>query len=254
MMRLRAVAEQTKIELSRRSRAVVRDRRDRVRPARQAARSADRDHARRVRQRRSPTSSIARSRCARRRSRTPASTIDEIDDVILVGGTTKIPYVRDQVAKFFAQARRAPTSRPRTRSRSAPALQATSLERILKRKSPSKVTGAQKVPQEFLDDEHDADRETISERVTDPQATQPDTTSRCRRCRPTRTASSSLLPRIPRSPTHAAEAPDRRLRATMRPAAPTAPARVRSSGRARPAPRSVRGAHAAAGLRAARRA
>ena len=140
MMRLRAVAEQTKIELSRRSRAVVRDRRDRVRPERQAARTC------RSRSRRDEfvsqvadiidrTFPVCKEALQLRRPRRSTG----IDDVILVGGTTKIPYVRDQVSKFFEQARRAPTSTPRMRSRSAPPCRRPSLERILSRRTSSRI-------------------------------------------------------------------------------------------------------------------
>jgi hypothetical protein len=57
-------------------------------------------------------------------------TIDHIDDVILVGGTTKIPYVRDQVAKFFAKAPRTDVN-PEEAVAAGAALQAHSLERVL---------------------------------------------------------------------------------------------------------------------------
>ena len=88
--------------------------------------TSTRDHARRVR---SQVSDIidARSRSARKRSPGRLG-IDQINDVILVGGTTKIPYVRDQVTRFFAKLARADVN-PRTRSRSCAALQANALER-----------------------------------------------------------------------------------------------------------------------------
>ena len=134
-MRLRAVAEQTKIELSRRSRAVVRIDEIAYGPqgkpldlqieitrdefVRQCADIIDRTFP--VCQEALAFASLA---------------IDQIDDVILVGGTTKIPYVRDQVARFFARAPRTDVN-PEEAVAAGAALQATSLERILKRLSPA---------------------------------------------------------------------------------------------------------------------
>ena len=57
---------------------------------------------------------------------------------ILVGGTTKIPYVRDQVSKFFAKAPRTDVN-PEDAVAIGAALQATSLERILGRRTSSVV-------------------------------------------------------------------------------------------------------------------
>ena len=102
MMRLRAVAEQTKIELSRRSRALVRVdeiaygpngkpldlqieiRRDEL--VRQIADIVDKTFL-----------------ACEEALRYANLDITQISDVILVGGTTKIPYVRDQVARFFGK-------------------------------------------------------------------------------------------------------------------------------------------------------
>src|SRR5690606_32880091 len=64
-----------------------------------------------------------------------------IDDVILVGGTTKIPYVRDQVARFFAKAPRTDVN-PEDAVSLGAALQATALERLLAKKP---RTGSQPV-------------------------------------------------------------------------------------------------------------
>src|SRR5690606_5494064 len=63
-------------------------------------------------------------------------TIDHVDDVILVGGTTKIPYVRDQVARFFATAPRTDVN-PEDAVALGAALQANALERLLARPSGS---------------------------------------------------------------------------------------------------------------------
>ena len=129
MMRLRAVAEQVKIELSRRSRAMVRIdeiaygakgkpldlhieiRRDEL--VQQVADIIDRTF---------PVCEEALELAG--------LTIDHINDVILVGGTTKIPYVRDQVAKFFAKAPRTDVN-PEEAVAVGAALQANALERSL---------------------------------------------------------------------------------------------------------------------------
>ncbi|HEY6037609.1 MAG TPA: Hsp70 family protein, partial [Kofleriaceae bacterium] len=151
MMRLRAVAEQTKIELSRRSRAVVR-----IDEIAYGPRGKPLDLQIEIK-RDEFVSQVAdlidRTFPVCQEALAYASLgVDKIDDVILVGGTTKIPYVRDQVAKFFARAPRTDVS-PEDAVAIGAGLQATSLERILKRKSPSKITGAQKVPAEFAGEE-----------------------------------------------------------------------------------------------------
>jgi molecular chaperone DnaK len=171
MMRLRAVAEQTKIELSRRSRAVVR-----IDEIAYGPRGKPLDLQIEIK-RDEFVSQVAdlidRTFPVCQEALAYASlTIDRIDDVILVGGTTKIPYVRDQVAKFFARAPRTDVS-PEDAVAIGAGLQATSLERILRRKSPSKVTGAQRVPVEFQDGDTTASRESYEE-YTDAQATTPD--------------------------------------------------------------------------------
>jgi molecular chaperone DnaK len=131
MMRLRAVAEQTKIELSRRSRAVVR-----IDEIAYGAKGVPLDlqieitrdefvsHVADIIDRTFPVCQEALS--------IAGIGIDSIADIILVGGTTKIPYVRDQVSKFFAKAPRADVN-PEDAVAIGAALQATSLERILAR-------------------------------------------------------------------------------------------------------------------------
>ncbi|MFT3695312.1 MAG: Hsp70 family protein [Kofleriaceae bacterium] len=171
MMRLRAVAEQTKIELSRRSRAVVR-----IDEIAYGPRGKPLDLQIEIRRDEFVT------QCADLIDRTfpvcqealayAGLSIDKIDDVILVGGTTKIPYVRDQVAKFFARAPRTDVS-PEDAVALGAGLQATSLERILKRKSPSKSMASQQ--DEFEDGNTTATRETIApDEFTDAQATRPE--------------------------------------------------------------------------------
>jgi molecular chaperone DnaK len=120
--------------------------------------------------------------------------------VILVGGTTKIPYVRDQVAKFFARAPRTDVS-PEDAVAIGAGLQATSLERILKRKSPSKVTGAQRVPQEFYDDGNTTQtKETINLDDTDTQSTEPNTDVPMPQVGADEDSILSLLPQTPARP------------------------------------------------------
>jgi len=131
MMRLRAVAEQTKIELSRRSRAVVR-----IDEIAYGPRGAPLNlqievthdefvsHVADLIDKTFPVCQEAMSLAG--------LAPDRINDVILVGGTTKIPYVRDQVTKFFAKTPRTDVN-PEDAVAVGAALQATSLERILAR-------------------------------------------------------------------------------------------------------------------------
>jgi molecular chaperone DnaK len=137
MMRLRAVAEQTKIELSRRSRAVVR-----VDEIAYGAKGKPLDLQIEIRREEfvEQVADIINKTfpVCEESLKLAGLTIDHIDDVILVGGTTKIPFVRDEVAKFFAKAPRTDVN-PEDAVAVGAALQATALERILKRKSPSRA-------------------------------------------------------------------------------------------------------------------
>ncbi|MGE5187303.1 MAG: Hsp70 family protein [Acidobacteriota bacterium] len=153
MMRLRAVAEQTKIELSRRSRAVVRIDEIAYGPSgkpldlqieitrdefvHQIADIVDRTF---------PVCEEA--------LRYAGLDLTGIADVILVGGTTKIPYVRDQVSRFFNKAPRTDVS-PEDAVALGAGLQAVALERILKRKSPSRQ------PTDTEPHTHAADEDTL---------------------------------------------------------------------------------------------
>jgi len=145
MMRLRAVAEQTKIELSRRSRAVVRVDEIAYGPngvplnlmieitrdefVSQVADIIDRTF---------PVCQEALSLAG--------LDISGISDIILVGGTTKIPYVRDQVSKFFGKAARTDVN-PEDAVAVGASLQASSLEKILARPRATSQHGAvQAVP------------------------------------------------------------------------------------------------------------
>ncbi|MCW5800829.1 MAG: Hsp70 family protein [Deltaproteobacteria bacterium] len=126
MMRLRAVAEQTKIELSRRSRAVVRI--DEIAygpkgvPLNLQIEITRDEFVRQV------ADIIDRTFPVCQEALTLAGIgIESVADVILVGGTTKIPYVRDQVAKFFARAPRTDVN-PEDAVAIGAALQASTLD------------------------------------------------------------------------------------------------------------------------------
>ncbi|HEX3481097.1 MAG TPA: Hsp70 family protein [Kofleriaceae bacterium] len=139
MMRLRAVAEQTKIELSRRTRAVVRV--DEIAYGPRGAPLNLQIEITRDEFVREISDLVDRTFPVCSEALALANlTVDQIADVILVGGSTKIPYVRDQVSKFFGKAPRADVN-PEDAVAAGAALQATSLERILARK-PSIPRGA----------------------------------------------------------------------------------------------------------------
>jgi len=137
MMRLRAVAEQTKIELSRRTRAVVRI--DEIAYGPRGVPLNLQIEITRDEFVKDTADLIDRTFPVCREALALANlTIDQIADVILVGGTTKVPYVRDQVARFFEKSPRSDVN-PDDAVAVGAALQATSLERILARRSSSKI-------------------------------------------------------------------------------------------------------------------
>jgi molecular chaperone DnaK len=137
MMRLRAVAEQTKIELSRRSRAIVRV--DEIAygprgvPLNLQIEIARDEFVQDIADLVDRTFPVCTEALA-----LANLSVDRIADVILVGGTTKVPYVRDQVARFFGKAPRTDVN-PEDAVATGAALQATSLERILSRRASSKI-------------------------------------------------------------------------------------------------------------------
>ena len=129
MMRLRAVAEQTKIELSRRSRAVVRI--DEIAYGPKGAPLNLQIEITRDEFVGEVGALIDRTFPVCQEAMILAGLdIDRIDDIILVGGTTKIPYVRDQVSRFFNKAPRTDIA-PEEAVAVGAALQATALDRIL---------------------------------------------------------------------------------------------------------------------------
>jgi molecular chaperone DnaK len=135
MMRLRAVAEQTKIELSRRSRAVVRI--DEIaygpkgKPLNLNIEITRDEFVSQVSDIIDRTFPVCQEALA-----LAGLGIDQIHDVILVGGTSKIPYVRDQVSRFFAKAPRTDVN-PEDAVAIGASLQAHALERA----SPSQFAG-----------------------------------------------------------------------------------------------------------------
>jgi molecular chaperone DnaK len=140
MMRLRAVAEQTKIELSRRTRAVVRV--DEIAYGPRGAPLNLQIEITRDEFVREISDLVDRTFPVCSEALALANlTVDQVADVILVGGSTKIPYVRDQVSKFFAKAPRTDVN-PEDAVAAGAALQATSLERILARRPSSKLNAA----------------------------------------------------------------------------------------------------------------
>ncbi|MBL9018193.1 MAG: Hsp70 family protein, partial [Myxococcales bacterium] len=156
MMRLRAVAEQTKIELSRRSRAVVRV--DEIAYGPKGAPLNLQIEITRDEFVAQVADIIDRTFPVCKEALAYAQLgIDKIDDVILVGGTTKIPYVRDQVSKFFAKAPRTDVN-PEDAVAVGAALQASSLEKILN-KPVTRHSAPQLVPPQptaAADDDDDA--------------------------------------------------------------------------------------------------
>ncbi|HEU4735361.1 MAG TPA: Hsp70 family protein [Kofleriaceae bacterium] len=136
MMRLRAVAEQTKIELSRRARAVVRI--DEIAYGPRGAPLNLQIEITRDEFVKDIADLVERTFPVCTEAMALANlSLDQIADVILVGGTTKIPHVRDQVARFFGKAPRTDVN-PEDAVAAGAALQATALERILSRRAPSR--------------------------------------------------------------------------------------------------------------------
>ncbi|HEY1554612.1 MAG TPA: Hsp70 family protein [Kofleriaceae bacterium] len=146
MMRLRAVAEQTKIELSRRSRAVVKIDEiaygPRGKPLDLQIEISRDEFVMQVADIIDRTFPVCEEAL-----KYAGLSIDQIDDIVLVGGTTKIPYVRDQATRFFAKAPRTDVN-PEDAVALGAALQATALDRILKRKRPSRAPTTTETPDE----------------------------------------------------------------------------------------------------------
>ena len=145
MMRLRAVAEQTKIELSRRSRAVVRI--DELAYSPHGGPLHFQIEISRDEFVREISDLVERTFPVCREALQLAGVgIDRVGDVLLVGGTTKIPYVREQVGRFFQQAPRTEVAAEDAVAAGA-ALQGATLERTLAGpRSPSRPMSAESRP------------------------------------------------------------------------------------------------------------
>lgn len=150
MMRLRAVAEQTKIELSRRSRAVVRI--DEIaygargKPLNFQIEITRDELIAEVSDLIDRTFPVCEE--ALRYAGLPANAVD---DVILVGGSTKIPYVRDQVSRFFGKPPRTDIS-PEDAVAAGAALQAAALERTIAEDGARVAVPAQVTPADELNE------------------------------------------------------------------------------------------------------
>lgn len=143
MMRLRAVAEQTKIELSRRSRAVVRI--DEVAYGANGAPLHLRIEITRDEFVAMVADILMRTfPVCQEALKLAGLNVDGVDDIVLVGGTTKVPAVREQVAKFFARSPRNDINAEEAVAIGA-ALQADSLQRILS-KAPLRMTASMPAP------------------------------------------------------------------------------------------------------------
>jgi molecular chaperone DnaK len=134
MMRMRAVAEQAKIELSRRTRANIKI--DEIAYGANGAvlnlhMEVSRDEfvecAASVIERTFPVCDEA--------LKIAGMGVGTIGEVILVGGTTKMPYVRDKVARYFGQGPRTDAN-PEEAVAMGASLQAVALQRILTRTKP----------------------------------------------------------------------------------------------------------------------
>ena len=160
MMRLRSVAEQTKIELSRRPRALVRI--DEIaygpngKPLDLQIEIRREDFVQYIADIVDRTFPVCEEAL-----RLANLTIDHIDDVVLVGGSTKIPYVREQVSRFFAKAPRTDVN-PEEAVATGAALQAMAL-RALEAPPPAR-TSTRRAPSRG--DHHDV----FEERTPPPNA------------------------------------------------------------------------------------
>jgi molecular chaperone DnaK len=146
MMRLRAVAEQTKIELSRRARAVVRV--DEIAYGQRGAPLNLQIEISRDEFVREVGDLIDRTfPVCQEALQLAGVTLDRVGDVLLVGGTTKIPHVREQVGRFFQKTPRADVG-PEDAVAIGAALQGAALERTLTRPRAASSRGEPRDPDE----------------------------------------------------------------------------------------------------------
>ncbi len=150
MMRLRAVAEHTKIELSRRSRALVKIEEIAFGPGGkpidlEAKLSRDELVA-------SIGDLTERTFASCKEAMVLAGiSQDRVADVVLVGGATRVPFVREQVARFFGREPRTDMN-PEDAIATGAALQAASIEQMLAR-APARPIASIPIPLDDFDEE-----------------------------------------------------------------------------------------------------
>ncbi|HVV84710.1 MAG TPA: Hsp70 family protein, partial [Kofleriaceae bacterium] len=138
IMRLRAVAEQTKIELSRRTRAIVKVDEAAYGPGGVPINLEIEIHRDELVQKARPIidrSFVVCEEALRLAGVQPG----QVDDIVLVGGTTKIPAVRERVTQFFQRAPRTDVNAEEAVALGA-ALQASALDRVLSRRQTGRTT------------------------------------------------------------------------------------------------------------------
>ena len=160
MMRMRAVAEQAKIELSRRTRANIRI--DEIAYGTNGAAmnlqmEINRDEfvqaAADIVDRTFPVCSEA--------LKLAGVSLGDLGEVILVGGTTKMPYVREKVAQFFGQGPRTDAN-PEEAVALGASLQAVALQRILTRTKPATARVSVPVPSPTAETENTVTNAALS--------------------------------------------------------------------------------------------
>ncbi|MBP6632127.1 MAG: Hsp70 family protein [Kofleriaceae bacterium] len=141
MMRLRAVAEQTKIELSRRTRAIIKIDEIAYGPGGAAL---DLRHELTRDELVSAVLDVVDQTfpVCDEALRMAGLGKDGIDDIVLVGGTTKMPLVRDRVAAYFGKAPRTEVN-PEEAVAVGAALQAYAIRRTLERRTSGRVLAAE---------------------------------------------------------------------------------------------------------------
>ncbi len=140
VMRLRAVAEQTKIELSRRTRAIVKVDEAAYGPGGVPINLEIEIHREELVHKTRPLVDRTFTVCEEA-LRLAGVQAGQIEDVVLVGGTTKIPAVRERVTQFFQRGPRTDVNAEEAVALGA-ALQATALDRVLKRRTTSRGPAA----------------------------------------------------------------------------------------------------------------
>jgi molecular chaperone DnaK len=137
IMRLRAVAEQTKIELSRRTRAIVKVDEIAYGPGGAPLNLEVEITRDQLVERAAPFFEKSFAVCEEAMKLAQLGP-QQIEDVVLVGGTTKIPHVRERVTRFFQRPPRTDVN-PEEAVALGAALQASALERILSRRPSSRL-------------------------------------------------------------------------------------------------------------------